>query len=64
MSIKHRGFKITNVMSVPKLVGIVINTSMKSYPKQQVINLNAELTLITGQQAIITRPESQYRTSS
>ena len=50
-------FKITNVMSVPKLVKIVINTSMKEAIQNNKLLTSAaeELTLITGQQAIITK---------
>jgi len=50
-------FKITNVMSVPKLVKIVINTSMKEAIQNSKLLTSAaeELTLITGQQAIITK---------
>jgi large subunit ribosomal protein L5 len=49
--------QITNVMSVPKLTKIVINTSMKEAIQNSKLLTAAveELSLITGQQAIITK---------
>ena len=49
--------KISNVMSVPKLTKIVINTSMKEAIQNSKLLTSAveELSLITGQQAIITK---------
>ena len=49
--------QISNVMSVPKLTKIVINTSMKEAIQNSKLLTSAveELSLITGQQAIITK---------
>jgi large subunit ribosomal protein L5 len=57
ISTLHESFQFSNVMSVPKLLKIVINTSMKEAIQNNKLLTAAaeELTLITGQRAIITK---------